>query len=106
MGNDTRGKSGSIRVTADQALGGGVVGSSSHKACRVYSATWLSDGTGRALVLRNGATVGGDIYVNAAGTASVTVTLNFEGGLRFPGGCFIDFTADTVTVVLEYALED
>ena len=100
MGNDTKGlSSGSIRVTADQALGG------SGDAVRVYSATWLSDGTGRALVLRNGTTASGDIYVNQAGIASVSVTQNWESGLRFPDGCFIDFTASMVSVVLEYALE-
>lgn len=105
MGNDTFGKSGSIRVTGDQALGGGVTGNPDKNAVRVYSATWLSDGTGRNLVLRNGTTASGDIFVTAAGTASVSITLNFEGGLRFPEGCFIDFTASTVSVVVEYALE-
>ena len=99
MGNDTFGKSGSVRVTADKALG------SATQPCRVYSATWLSDGTARNLVLRNGTTASGDIYVTAAGGVSISETLNFEGGLLFPDGCFIDFTASTVSVVVEYALE-
>ena len=92
------GNSGSIRVTADQALGAG-------KPVRVFSATWLSDGTARNLVLSSGKVTGGDIYVTAAGTASVSETLNFEGGLLFPEGCFIDFTASTVSVVVEYVVE-
>jgi len=99
MGNDTMGKSGSIRVTADKALGG------SGNAVRVYSASWLSDGTARALVLRGGITATDAIYISKVGTASDTHVTNWEGGLRFPDGCFIDFTASTVSVVLEYALE-
>jgi hypothetical protein len=94
------GTSGSIRVTADTALGGGVNG-----AIRVYSATWLCDGTIRNLVLKNGTTASGDIFVQKAGVAGLTVTQNFENGLRFPDGCFIDYTANTVSVVLEYVKE-
>ena len=93
-----RGMSGSIRVTADTALGAG-------KPVRVYSATWLSDGTARNLVLSSGAATGGAIYVTAAGSVSTSQTLNFEGGLLFPEGCFIDFTASTVSVVVEYVVE-
>jgi hypothetical protein len=92
-------QSGSIRVTADQALGGG-------KAVRVYSASWLSDGTARDLVLRNGLTDGAAIYIQKKGAISDTVVVNWENGLRFPAGCFIDFTASTVSVVLEYRIED
>ena len=92
--------SGSIRVTGDQALGG------SGKACRVYSASWLSDGTARDLVLRNGTTASGDIYIQKKGAISDTVVVNWENGLRFPLGCFIDFTASTVSVVVEYRIED
>jgi hypothetical protein len=92
--------SGSIRVTDDKALGG------SGKACRVYSASWLSDGTARDLVLRNGTSASGDIYIQKKGAISDTVVVSWENGLRFPAGCFIDFTASTVSVVLEYRIED
>jgi hypothetical protein len=91
--------SGSIRVTDDKALGG------NGDAVRVYSASWLSDGTARTLVLPNGTTASDDIYISKLGTVSDTVVVNWENGLRFPAGCFIDFTASTVSVVLEYALE-
>ena len=92
---------GSTYYTAD-AIVGGVAG----KAVRVFSATWLSDGTARDLVLRNGSTASGTIYVQAAGTISKTTTLGFEGGLLFPGGCFLDFTASMVSVILEYRTEN
>ena len=92
--------SGSIRVVEDKALGG------SGKAVRVYSASWLSDGTARDLVLRNGTTASGDIYIQKKGAISDTVVVNWENGLRFPLGCFIDFTASTVSVVVEYRIED
>lgn len=94
-----RGTSGDQRFTADGQVG--VVG----KPCRVYSATWLCDGTIRNLVLKNGGT-GGDVVVTAAGIASLSVTLNFEGGKLFPLGCFVDFTASTVSVNIEFTMEN
>jgi len=72
----------------------------------VYSASWLSDGTARDLVLRNGTSASGDIYIQKKGATSDTVVVNWENGLRFPAGCFIDFTPSTVSVVLEYRIED
>lgn len=92
---------GSSLYTAD-AIVGGVAG----KPVRIFSATWLSDGTARNLVLRNGSTASGTVYVQIAGAISLTVTQNFEGGLLFPGGCFLDYTASTVGVVLEYRTEN
>jgi len=94
-----KGTSGDQRFTADGAVG--VAG----RPCRVWNATWLSDGTARNLVLRNGATVSGDVVVQQAGLASLTVTLNFAGGKLFPAGCFVDFTASTTSVNIEFELE-
>lgn len=67
----------------------GVVGVSG-KPVRIFSATHLSDGTARTLVLRNGAADTAEVWVTAAGVISCTVTTNFEGGLLFPAGCFFD----------------
>ena len=83
---------GSQYLTADGAVG------VSGKPVRIHSATWLSDGTARDLVLRHGTTASDTIWVNAAGAISVTVTLNFEGGLRFPNGCFFDIGSATSAV--------
>lgn len=90
---------GSAIYTGDSVVG------ISGKPVRVFSATWLSDGTARALVLRNGTSASGTIYVNQAGTASVSVTQNWEGGLLFPDGCFLDFTASMVSAVIEFRNE-
>lgn len=90
---------GSVNVTADAIIGVRA------KPCRVFSATWLSDGTARDLVLRNGFDADGTIYVQGAGDASNTVTQNWEGGLLFPSGCFLDFTASAVSYTIEFAVD-
>lgn len=89
---------GSAYYSADSAVG------RSGQPCRVFSATWLSDGTARDLVLRNGTTDSGTIYVQAAGTISKTVTQNWEGGLLFPAGCFFDI-GSAVSVAIEFRNE-
>ena len=93
------GISGSGYYTADSVIG------TTGEPTRVYSATWLSHTAVGDLVLRNGSSASGDIYVNAVGDADDTVTLNFENGLLFPGGCFFDKDATTVSVVIEYTKE-
>ena len=90
--------SGSVYKVADSVIG------ASGRPVRVFSATWLSDGTARDLVLRNGTTDAGTIYVQAAGTISKTVTINWEGGLLFPGGCFLDI-GSAVSAVIECVTE-
>lgn len=95
-----KGTSGDQRFTGDGAVG------VSGRPCRVWSATWLSDGTARNLVLRNGTSATSDIIVQAAGVVNNTQTLNFAGGKLFPLGCFLDFTASTVSVNLEFELEN
>ena len=85
--------SGSVYLAAD-----GVVGISA-RPCRVFNATWLSDGTARDLVLRNGNTDGGTVYVQEPGTISKTKTIEFEGGLLFPNGCFFDIGSATSAVI-------
>jgi len=79
------GASGSTYLAGD-----GVVGASGKKV-RVFQATWLSDGTARDLVLRNGIADTATIWTTAAGTISKTVTLDFgPEGILFPNGCFFD----------------
>jgi len=90
---------GSKHYTADSVVG--IAG----KPCRVFSATWLSDGTARSLVLRNGSTASGTVYVQIAGAVSLSVTQNWEGGLLFPNGCFLDYTASMVGAVIEFSVE-
>ncbi len=90
---------GSVIKTADSVIG------VSGKPCRVFSVSWLSDGTARDLVLRNGTTASDTIYVTLAGSANVSIVQNWEGGLLFPDGCFLDFTASMVNAVIEFRSE-
>lgn len=89
---------GSGYYTADSAVG------RSGQPCRVYSATWLSDGTARDLVLRNGTADTATIYVQSTGIISKTVTVNWEGGLLFPAGCFFDI-GSAVSATIEFRNE-
>lgn len=89
---------GSVYTTSDLAVGSG-------KPVRVFQATWLSDGTARDLVLRNGAVDTAAIWVQNTGVISKTVTVTFgEYGILFTSGCFIDI-GSAVSVVLTYRLE-
>lgn len=87
---------GSIRLTTD-----GVVGVSG-KPVMVYSVVALSAGSNGEIVLRNGSSASGTVYVQQDGTASKTVTLNFIGGLYFPGGCFFDIDTNITAIVVSY----
>jgi hypothetical protein len=95
-----KGLSGSVRLTGDGAVG------ASGKPIRVYSATQLSGATAGILVLRNGTSDSGTVYVQkTAPVVSNTDTVNFEGGLLFPGGCFFDKDTNTTAVVVEFTVE-
>ena len=90
--------SGSVYTAADLAVGSG-------KPVRVFQATWLSDGTARDLVLRNGAADSATVWVQSTGIISKTVTLDFGShGILFPSGCFIDI-GSAASVVLTYRVE-
>lgn len=90
--------SGSVRKTADAVIG------VSGKAVRIKNAVILSGSGGAGtLVLRNGSTDAGTIYVQEDGTAaSKTKTYNWEGGLLFPDGCFFDKDTNVDAVVVSY----
>ena len=89
--------SGSKYLSAD-----GVVGVSG-KPVRVYSVELLSGATAGILVLRNGSTAAGTIYVNqTCATVSETNTFNWCGGITFPDGCFFDKDTNTTSVVVNY----
>jgi len=91
--------SGSVEYTAD-----GVVGPSG-AAVRVYNATWLSGTTAGDFTLRTGTTTAGDVIVQEPGAADHTETINFERGLLFPDGCYVDFDANTTRATIEFRTE-
>lgn len=92
-------KPGAKRYTADSAVGG------SGKNIRVFMVNWLSDGTARDLVLRNGTADDDTIWLKEPGTISKSKTLTFPGGLLFVGGCFLDFTASMVHAIISFTVE-
>lgn len=86
-------------LTADGAVG------TSGAPVRVFQATWLSDGTARSLVLRNGTADTAAIMVQAAGAISLTVTIDFGyQGMLFPLGCFFDI-GSAVSAAITYTVE-
>ena len=88
---------GSKYLTADGIIGG------SGLPVKIYSVTALSGGTAGKVVLRNGSTAAGTIYVNAlCAVVSQTNTFNFESGTLFPDGCFFDKDANVTSVVVTY----
>lgn len=90
--------SGPAVLTAD-----GVIGVSG-KPVRIYSVVMLSGSGGAGeLVLRNGTSASGTIYVKEDGSAaSHTDTYNFAGGLTFQGGCFFDKDTNTDQIVVSF----
>ena len=92
--------SGSTTLTADGAVG--IIG----KPTRIFSATWICDGaTNVNLVLRNGSSASGTVYVQQAGTNAKSVTQNWHNGLLFPSGCFFDIDGDVASATIEFRSE-
>ena len=92
--------SGSVTITTSGAL------ISSGKPVRVYSCTHASGGTAGVVQLYNGTAASGTPKVSLTGTASRTLTQNFENGLLFPSGCYVELVnANCSAAVLECCLE-
>lgn len=87
---------GTYQVTGSDGLAGPA------KAVRVYSVIVKSDGTAAVVSLRNGTSTG-TVYDQIDGTINQAVIHNYEGGLVFPAGCFVDLDAHStyVTVSLD-----
>jgi len=99
------GESGSERLTAD-----GVIGTSG-KPLRIFCIAGSSGNGGVGqLVLRNGTSATGTIYISqsAGAAASPLETQIFDfgpRGLRFPGGCFFDKDTNMFAIVAEFSEE-
>lgn len=88
---------GSQLVTADAVLG------ISAQAKIVFCIHVISTSGGGAVInLRRGGAVGDTIGITETGTVSKGVTFNYEGGMFFPGGCFVDVDANTTSVLVSY----
>ncbi len=86
-------------ITANGAL------ITSGKPVRVYNVSIVGSGTA-GVELYNGTAVSGTARVSfKAGAATRTTTQNFEGGLLFPGGCYVEIESGTSQAVIECRLE-
>jgi hypothetical protein len=59
----------------------------SGKPVRVFSVNLMTLTTGN-LSLYNGTSTGGTLYALVSGTTGLGTTVNFEGGMLFPSGCY------------------
>lgn len=87
------------RVTADLAVG------TSGKPVRVFSVNLVSGGSASTLILRNGTSASGTTWDQIDGTASMSVTKNYAGGLLFPSGCFADVDANISYATVSFTQE-
>ncbi len=87
---------GTYQVTADGQAGPA-------RAVRVFNIVVKSDGTAGVVAVKNGTTTGGTEFDQINGTINQAVVRNYEGGMVFPSGCYIDLDSHStyVTVSLE-----
>lgn len=82
-----------------------VVGASG-KPVRVFCVNFLSGGTAGVLILRNGTSASGTVFVTENGVISSGKTVPYgTTGIFFPGGCFLDVDANVAGGVISYAQE-
>jgi len=87
-------------MTADAAVG--VSGS----PVRVFTVNLKSGGTAGNIVLRNGTTASGTVYLDFTGTINVGTIYDIGNeGMLFPGGCFYDHDANNAHVSIVYSLD-
>ena len=73
-----------------------------NKPIRVFSVEAISGGTaGTTLLLRNGNSASGNIYIQVDGTTSKSALKTWYAGVRFPSGCYasVDTLMNSATVV-------
>ena len=90
---------GATRVTALTAAVATAIGVSG-KPTRVFSVHLVSL-TAADIGFRNGTSDSGTKYLTINGTANKGITVNFEGGVLFPSGCYLtsDLNLDYATIV-------
>jgi hypothetical protein len=93
------GKSGAKWVTADSIIG------TSGRPIRLWAVNMLS-GTAGELVLRNGTTSSGTVWICEQGTLNTGKTVQYgKEGILFPNGMFYDDDANFTEVLIQYSEE-
>lgn len=90
---------GTVVKTAD-----GIVGVSG-KPVRIFAVNNVSGGTAGDVVLRNGTTAAGTVYVQLTGTANAGTAWDFHEGVLFPDGCFYDHDSNNTFATITYSQE-
>lgn len=97
-----------FQCSGSQAIVSGtdaVVGTSG-KPTRVFAVNFLSGATAGVLILRNGTSTAGTVYVTENGVISSGKTVAYgAAGLYFPGGCFLDVDANVTGGVVSFSQE-
>ena len=91
-------KHGSVNITGEAEIG--ITGQPKY----VY-AVCVTAGSGGAatVVLRNGTTSSGTVYVTCPAVSASKGDIFILGeGIHFPDGCFVDFDANTSSVTVSY----
>jgi hypothetical protein len=97
-----------IQNSGSQAIVSGTdaaIGTSG-KPTRVFAVNFLSGGTAGVLILRNGTTASGTVFITENGVISSGKTATYgTSGVLFPAGCFMDVDANVTGGVVSYAQE-
>ncbi len=91
----------SITNQTDIALVTSIVG----QPVRVFTVHVVSDGTASTVLLRNGTSTAGAVFIQVDGVISKGATLDFANGVLFPAGCFVDVDSHSQSVVVTYSSE-
>lgn len=82
-----------------------VVGTSG-KPTRVFCVNFLSGATAGILILRNGTSTGGTVFVTENGVISSGKTIGYgQTGVLFPAGCFLDVDVNCTGGVVSFSQE-
>lgn len=97
-----------IQNSGSQALVSGtdaVVGTSG-KPIRVFCINFLSGATAGVVILRNGTSASGTVFVTENGVISSGKTIQYgQTGILFPSGCFADVDTNVTGGVISFSQE-
>lgn len=87
-------------TTSDVVIG------TSGKPTRVFAMNFVSGGTAGVILLRNGTSASGTVFVREDGVISSGKTINYgQTGILFPAGCFLDLDTNVASGVVSYSQE-
>jgi len=93
---------GTQQIVGDGDIAIGVAG----KPVRIFNIELVSGGTASTVILHNGsAIVANDNYGQVDGVISKSVVINYEGGKRFPAGCFLQTDANSAFTTVTFTQE-